>query len=424
MHEIEGAVENWKQQALPEIEATLLTEARAQVYPRDKKTRNLVVTAHESVWIKTIHGKFVFGLQKYQCETQETNYLALTNQLQSGYISSRLQELCSYYSNRMSYEEVALLVERTSGERLLSDQKIGQIVSAKALEISQDIYKSTRETLIKNDDVLPVNSIVDIYNPQEQEILLFDDGIQVKGQKAERQKGQNQENNSQKPLKEKTSAITTDIVILQKATTEFEYIAAPINTKGQDLLSLASVVKAKVIQEYGRTNFPLNLVAITDGASTIRHRLFTIFGTAVVVVLDWYHLCKKLRELMSMIAPNKLEKAKHLKFLLSQLWQGNTAIALDYLKHQVQAKNLNKWHELIAYLEKHQHEIINYKRRSQAGKTIGSGRVEKGVDLTVGQRQKNKGMSWSRLGSRALSLLKVVELNGQWQQLWFPAQPA
>jgi hypothetical protein len=78
--------------------------------------------------------------------------------------------------------------------------------------------------------------------------------------------------------------------------------------------------------------------------------------------------------------------------------------------------------ELSGYLEKHYSEIINYERRSRAGRTIGSGRMEKGVDLTVGQRQKNKGMSWSHLGSRALSLLKVAELNGQWQQLWFPAQ--
>ena len=336
----------------------------------------------------------MFSLQKYQFDGRETNYLALTNQLPKGYVSSRLQELCSYYSNRMSYEEVALLVERTSGERLLSDQKIGQIVSTKALEISQEIYKSNRATLAKNgDDVIQVNSIVDIYNPKEKEILLFDDGIQVKGQKAERQEAKD-ENKSQNDIGDKTTAITTDIVILQKATAGFEYIAAPINTEGENLLNLASVVKAKVIQEYGSKTFPLNLVAITDGARTIHHRLFTIFGPAVVVVLDWYHLCKKLRELMSMIAANKLEKAKHLKFLFSQLWQGNTAIALEYLQHQVQARNLDKWQELIRYLQKHQPEIINYSRRSQAGKTIGSGRVEKGVNLTVGSRQKNKGMSW------------------------------
>lgn len=377
------------------------------------------------MWIKTLHGKFVFSLQKYQFDARETNYLALTNQLQEGYMSARLQELCGYYSNRMSYEEVALLVERISGERLLSDQKIGKIVSAKALKLSQDIYKSTTATLTENhQDVLTVNALVDIYNPEEKEILLFDDGIQVKSQKAERQPKSKQENKSQKLFNGKTSAITTNIVILQKATAGFEYIAAPINPKGENLLSLARVVKAKVIQEYGSQTSPLNLVAITDGAKIIRHRLLTIFGGAVTVILDWYHLCKKLRGLMSMIATNKLEKAKHLKFLFFQLWQGNTAIALEYLKLQVQAKNLDKWQELIGYLEKHQSEIINYKHRSSAGKTIGSGRVEKGVDLTVGSRQKNKGMSWRPLGSRALSLLKVAQLNGQWQQLWFPAQAA
>jgi len=54
----------------------------------------------------------------------------------------------------------------------------------------------------------------------------------------------------------------------------------------------------------------------------------------------------------------------------------------------------NKWSELIGYLEKHYSEIINYNRRRRAGRTI------------------------------ALSLLRIVELNRQWQQLWFPAQAA
>ncbi len=48
------------------------------------------------------------------------------------------------------------------------------------------------------------------------------------------------------------------------------------------------------------------------------------------------------------------------------------------------------------------------------------GRVEKAVDLVIGYRQKRKGMSWSSLGSKALAILKVVELNGEWQQFWFP----
>lgn len=173
----------------------------------------------------------------------------------------------------------------------------------------------------------------------------------VVASKAERQPKPKQKNKSQKLLGGNTPAITTDIVILQKPTTEFEYIAAPINAKGGVLLNLATVVKAKVIQEYGSKTLQLNLVAITDGARVIRHRLLPIFGVAVTIILDCYH-CKKLRELISMIAANKLKKAKHLKFLRAQLWQGNSSIALEYLKHQVNARNLDKWHELSGELGK------------------------------------------------------------------------
>ena len=71
-------------------------------------------------------------------------------------------------------------------------------------------------------------------------------------------------------------------------------------------------------------------------------------------------------------------------------------------------------------MSKHELEIIDYERRQKAGKSIGSGRMEKAVDLVIGHRQKCKGMSWSFLGSKANAILKLVELNGQWQQLWFP----
>ncbi len=374
-----------------------------------------------------MHGKFRFRLQKYQTQEKGTNYLELTQQLEAGYISPRLQELCGYYSNRMSYEEVALLVERVSGSRLLSDQKISQIVSDKALELSQKMHKDATGILDKIDiKVVEVNPNVDIYNPESAEVMLFDDGIQVKGQKSSRQPKAKlgEESDSKSAHKSKNKSVITDIVMLQKANRKFEYIAAPIDEHGQDLLSLASLVKAQIIKEYGSGTAPLNLVAITDGAKVIRQRLVTIFGTEVVVILDWYHLCKKLRGLMSMIAINKIEKSKHLKFLLSQLWQGNPTIALEYLSNHVVGKNQDKWQELIGYLEKHQPEIINYNRRSRAGKTIGSGQVEKGVDLTVGSRQKHRGMSWRPKGSKALCLLKVAELNGKWQQLWFPAQSA
>jgi len=77
---------------------------------------------------------------------------------------------------------VEKLVERVSGAKLLSDQKIGQIVSDKAEKLSQEMQQQVRATLSKTQSYeLKVNSKVDIYHPEQKEILLFDDGIQVKG---------------------------------------------------------------------------------------------------------------------------------------------------------------------------------------------------------------------------------------------------
>lgn len=87
----------------------------------------------------------------------------------------------------------------------------------------------------------------------------------------------------------------------------------------------------------------MNLVAITDGARAIRNRLLAVFGAAVTVILDGYHLCKKLRQLLSMIAVNKVEKILHLKFLISQLWLGLVDNVLKYLRTEVTVINQEKW---------------------------------------------------------------------------------
>ena len=161
------------------------------------------------------------------------------------------------------------------------------------------------------------------------------------------------------------------------------------------MITLVEVVKSRVLEQYGSQKSQLNIVAITDGARSIRTRLETIFPTGVVIILDWYHLCKKVRNLMSMIARNKQEKSEHFKFIFYNLWRGETDKVIDYLNNSIQAKNRTKLEELTGYIQRHKEEIINYERRKEAGKTIGSGRVEKAVDRVVGYRQKKKGMSWS-----------------------------
>jgi hypothetical protein len=326
-----------------------------------------------------------------------------------------------YYSNRLSYKEVEKLVERMSGEKLLSDQKIWQIIVNKSRQVSEEWQQETEEINKKIKTEVDICSEVDIYASDSSEILLFDDGIGVKKQKENREKLDKKEIDEPENIqKSSRKFITTDVILLEKPSGGFHYITSPLDAQGKTLIPLEEMVKSQINYYYQNLEASLPIVAITDGASNIRKRLTKLCPTGVTLILDWYHLCQKIRNLLSMISRNKREKQEHSKNLLLYLWRGQNAQAMNYLLTQIETKNQQKLDELKTYLSKHESEIIDYERRQQAGKSIGSGRMEKAVDVVIGHRQKSKGMSWSSLGSKALAILKVVELNGQWQQLWFP----
>ena len=210
------------------------------------------------------------------------------------------------------------------------------------------------------------------------------------------------------------------MAVLQMKNGNFEYMISVTDEKGNERISLKDVIRSRILREYGNTETPLNIIAVTDGAQDIRLRIQDIFGFMITVILDWYHLCKKVREYMSMIANNKEEKIMHLKFLMYHLWHGMTDEVLKYLKEEVKAKSEKRLAELTGYIKKHRHEIPDYSRRKEAGKTVGSGRGEKACGQVAGHRQKKKGMSWSKSGNKALAVLKITELNGRWDEIWKP----
>lgn len=370
--------------------------------------------------IKSLHGAFPFNVQRFveKATGSTPTYFDLQGEFQSGHQSERLKEFAAYYSNRMSYEEVSALLERMVGVPLMSDQTIWEKVVEKACEVSSALEEQLLNDQGREERFLIVNSQVNIYDKESEEILLFDDAILTKGQVETRQKksASNQE-------KESAPFVSTDVVLLQTPTNGFEYITETIDQDGKALVPFNTVVQAQILKHYPEPS-PLNIVAITDGAKNIRKRLLAIFTGVVILILDWYHLRKKVREMMSMIACNKEEKTLSIREVLRLLWRGKVTESLEYLNTQVNSKNQKRLQDLIGYLEKHQHEIIDYGTRQKAGKTIGSGRGEKAVDQVIGKRQKKKGMSWSNRGSKALGILKVAELNQKWEELWFPQEKA
>lgn len=375
------------------------------------------------VRVKTLHGSFLFPVQRFGAGDTATNWLEQSEQTLPGYVSRRLGELSAYYANRLSYEGVEDLVERLTGERLLSDQKVQQEVIAQAVRRSAQWNETCATAAAEPAAPMMVKTLsgVDWYDAETEEVLVLADGIQVKQQKATRPRAGQERSACEK---RETVRVNTDVIMIERAAGGFEYLLAGIDERGQESVSVARRAQHFLQGEYGERVTPLPIVALSDGAKAVRCQLETIFGKPVPVILDWYHLEKKVWELMSMAARNKAEKETHVAQILKRLWRGQTAETLSYLHSEVPTKNAERLAALCTYVEKHQAEIIDYERRQRAGKSIGSGRIEKGVDQTIGTRQKSKGMSWSPTGSRALGILKAEELNGRWQQLWFPPMAA
>ena len=131
----------------------------------------------------------------------------------------------------MSYDEVAGLLERVTGQPLLSDQTIQHLVVAKAVEVSQQWQAESQA-----DTAVPlwpeVTPQVDWYDPQHEEVLLLTDAMQVKQQKASRGQG------ADTPTVEcETTRVHTEVWLVEQPTGGFTYLTAGIDATGQEVVS-------------------------------------------------------------------------------------------------------------------------------------------------------------------------------------------
>lgn len=158
-----------------------------------------------------------------------------------------------------------------------------------------------------------------------------------------------------------------------------------------------------------------HLCFFSDGASNIRKGIERYFSFCPsVLMLDWYHLEKRMTELLSMaLKGNKKERHEIRHTLDGMLWAGNTDDAINYLgtMDDGNVKNALKLQEAIAYLERKKPYICCYALRDILGYRNSSNPAEKANDIVVASRQKHNGMSWSYSGSHALAVITAVSRN-------------
>ena len=333
-------------------------------------------------------------------------------------LSEPLRRQALFWVNRLSFGDVARLLLERAGAALLSEDGLWRLAQAEAQARDAQQQREVEETA-----ALPEPGYVaptDLYAAGAGEFVVLTDGIGVKAQRPTRTRqrptrtrqrptrtrahgpGESQGSRSEKKPGERRH--DTDVLILPRRGGGEQVLCEGVSGGW----TLVEAARAFLRREWGGAS--LAVVAITNGAPAIRGDLAALFGGGVRVVLDWYHLAKRVYEHLSMAAHSRSEREAWEQRVLSLLWRGQASAARQWLAG-VAPRNAGALAALIGYLDKHQPEIIDYGRRQQAGLPIGSGRMEKCVDQVVGRRQKGKGMSWTKSGSRALALLRVAELN-------------
>lgn len=168
------------------------------------------------------------------------------------------------------------------------------------------------------------------------------------------------------------------------------------------------------------------LIFLSDGGKDIKAAVEHVFAFCpYVIMLDWYHLKKHCLEMLSMSVVGG-KKHRDIQWeirrnLFRRLFNGNVDGAQNYLASldRIWIKNQVMLQGLSDYLERKRSTIACYSLRKRMGLRISSNRVEKVNDMIVSERQKGKGMSWSREGSWSLAVLTTKYLNHEnenWSQ--------
>jgi len=95
--------------------------------------------------------------------------------------------------------------------------------------------------------------------------------------------------------------------------------------------------------------------------------------------------------------------------------------ALGYIRELMNRfrskRKLYHLNKLSAYLERNR-EGIWYKEAREKGISIGSGSADKAGDILICRRMKLRGMRWCREKADNVLNIRILVLNGEWDEFW------
>ena len=266
----------------------------------------------------------------------------------------------------------------------------------KAFKDVIDAYNSDAEECdkIKNQKLIDDTEL----DPDECVYIAIDD-VGVKHQKDTRKDGGSKEGKY------------VENTVIHVESKEGKYTITDVGMKNAFTLLVAFLVSNNLLEN----RF---LYFFSDGAKNIKANIEEYFKPLCpyTLMLDWYHLEKRMTELLSMALRGSKDERHNIRYTLDRkLWAGNFDDAKNYLQNleRKHIKNQQRLDDAIDYLERKKENAACYALRKELGYRNSSNPAEKENDLVVANRQKHNGMSWSYAGSGALASITAMARNGE-----------
>jgi hypothetical protein len=154
-------------------------------------------------------------------------------------------------------------------------------------------------------------------------------------------------------------------------------------------------------------------IFVSDGASWIGKMVEDYFPDAVHV-LDMYHLKNKVQTLFGLRAEGLDKDICEKALAACDKYEPSAIIAAVSSWLPSDKGKLDARDEILKYIENNSKAILNHKLVH----IHGSGWIEKGVDLMISRRLKNRGMAWTSLGSSHMIPFSVLRYNKHWSVYW------
>ena len=252
-----------------------------------------------------------------------------------------------------------------------------------------------------------------LYEASDVTVNITVDDVGVKRQTAERR------SSASEPASSSPDPPTTTRKYAQTTVVHLEQRGRKYVLAGQGMGHVLRLVIACLFSN-GLEGFHLQF--FTDGYGIVHDAIRRSFSwcPTLVIILDWYHLLRKCQRPLSLACDGREHRNAALKELLPLLWHGQLDKAITYIREldTQHIKNAEALTKLVGYFERNREHIPCYAVRKALGLRNSSQIGEKMNDLLVSDRQKHRGMSWSKSGSVSLAVLTALKRNGEHAQ-WF-----